>query len=219
MLPGDTAFDGTLALAASHALIKSVGIWKLKLNPLIILKARHLLFLAVVAAAPAMAAPTIAVRAERDGGIVRLWATMRVDAVPDKVWDVLTDFEGQPRFVPGMTESRVITRNATGTVVALKGWMKLLFLRYDFDIVYSTRELQPQLLTSQVIRGNVKNMRNEYRLAPYDGGTRLDYIGEVEPEGWLPPVIGPFVIRRQVGAQLESMAQEIERRQREEHGP
>jgi carbon monoxide dehydrogenase subunit G len=166
-----------------------------------------------------MAAPTIVVRAARDGGMVRLWATMRVDAAPEKVWDVLTDYEGQPRFVPGMTESRVITRNATGSVVALKGWMELLILRFDFDIMYSTRELPPHLLTSRVIRGNVKNMRSEYRLSPYDGGTRLDYVGEVEPEGWLPPLIGPFVIRRQVESQLEAMAQEIERRQREEKGP
>lgn len=166
-----------------------------------------------------MAASTIVVRAERDGGMVRLWATMQVDAVPLKVWDVLTDYEGQPRYMPGMTESRVITSNATGSVVALKGWMELLFLRFKFDIIYSTRELQPYLLTSRVIRGNVKDMRNEYRLTPYGGGTRLDYIGEVELEGWLPSVIGPFVIRRQVESSLESMAQEIERRQHAQNGP
>lgn len=166
-----------------------------------------------------MAAPTIVVKAERDGGMVRLRATMQVDAAPVKVWDVLTDYESQPRFVPGMTESRVITRDATGSVVALKGWMELLFLHYDFDITYSTRELKPRLLISHVIRGNVKNMHSEYRLSPYDGGTRLDYSGEVEPEGWLPAIIGPFVIRRQVESQLEAMAQEIERRQREENGP
>ena len=216
---GACAFDNTLALADSHGLIKSTRSWHFNLNPLIIVDARYFLFVAVVVAAPAMAAPTIVVKAERDGGMVRLRATMQVDAVPLEVWDVLTDYEGQPGYMPGMTESRVITRNATGSVVALKGWMELLFLRFNFDIIYATRELQPHLLTSRVIRGNVKAMRNEYRLTPNDGGTRLDYIGEVEPEGWLPSVIGPFVIRRQVESSLESMAQEIERRQHAQSGP
>ena len=208
-----------MALAESHGLIKSTCSWHFSLNPLILPIARYFLFLIVLVAAPSLAEPTILVRAERDGGTVRLWASLQVDAAPVKVWDVLTDYERQPRFVPGMTESRVITRTATGSVVALKGWMDLLFLHYDFDIVYSTRELRPHLLTSRVIRGNVKNMLSEYRLSPFDGGTRLDYIGEVEPEGWLPPLIGQFAVRRQVESQLQAMAHEIERRQREGNGP
>ena len=88
------------------------------------------------------------------------------------------------------------------------------FAHLDLDIVYSTRESPPYLLTSRVIHGNVKSMYNEYHLAPSDGGTHLDYVGKLEPGGWLPPVIGTSVIRRQVASQLEAMAQEVERRQR-----
>jgi len=212
-------FDSTLALADSHGLIKSTCSGHFNLNPVILPHARYFLFLMVLVAATAMAEPTILVRAERDGGTVRLWASLQVDAAPVEVWDVLTDYQRQPRFVPSMTESRVITRNATGSVVALKGWMDLLFLHYDIDIVYSTREMRPYLLTSRVIRGNVKRMLSEYRLSSFDGGTRLDYIGEVEPEGWLAPLVGQFAIRRQVESQLQAMAHEIERRQREGNGP
>ena len=183
------------------------------------LDARTLLLLAALLAAPTLAGPTIAVSAQREGGMVRLWATMQVDAMPQTVWDVLTDYESQPRFVPGLTESRVISRDAAGSVVAQKGWLEVLFLRFDLDILYSTRELPPYLLTSRVIRGKVKTMRNEYRLSPSDGGTRLDYVGYLEPEGWLQPLIKPSVIRRQVASQLEAMAQEIERRQRAATAP
>jgi carbon monoxide dehydrogenase subunit G len=179
------------------------------------MNSRYGLFLSVFVAASAVASPPIAVTARRDGGMVRLWATLRVNAVPEAVWEVLTDYEHQPQFVPGLTESRVISHDAAGSTVVQKGWFRVLFLRFNVDIQYITRETPPSLLTSRVIRGNVGSLRSEYRISPYDSGARLDYVGEVETQGWLPPGIGPYVIRRQVEEQLGAFVHEIERRQRE----
>lgn len=97
--------------------------------------------------------------------------------------------------------------------------MNVLFLRFDFDVEYVTQEFPLRLLTSRVIKGSVKRMTSEYRLSPSASGTRLDYAGEVEPEGWLPPLIGSLVMRRKVEAQIGAMVQEIERRQRERGQP
>jgi carbon monoxide dehydrogenase subunit G len=162
-----------------------------------------------------MAATPISVEAQRDGGVLRLRATAWLDASPEVVWNVLTDYEGQSRFVPGLTESRVVSHDAAGSVVIQKGWVQFLFLRFDFDVEYITRERPPRLLTSRVIRGNVKRMTSEYHLLPDAGGTRLAYTGVVEPEDWLPPLIGPLMIRRNVEAQIGAMMKEIERRWRD----
>jgi len=163
----------------------------------------------------AVAETPIAVEAQRHGGTLRMRATVLVDATPEAVWDVLTDYEGQLRFVPGLAESRVISRDTTGSVVVQKGWVEVLFIRFHFEVEYATRELPPRLLTSRVTRGSVKRMISEYRLLPDSSGTRLDYAGEVEPEGWLPPLIGPLVIRREAEAQIGAVVQEVKRRQRE----
>lgn len=167
----------------------------------------------------AVAETPIVIEAHRDGGTLRMQATVSIDATPEAVWDVLTDYEGQLRFVPGLAESRVISRNASGSVVVQKGWVEVLFIRFHFEVEYATRELPPRLLTSRVTRGSVKRMISEYRLLPDSSGTRLDYAGEVEPEGWLPLVIGPLVIRREAEAQISAMVQEVKRRRREREQP
>lgn len=166
---------------------------------------------------PAMAEPPISVEAQNFGAAIRLSATVLMDDVsPGEVWDVLTDYEGQLHFVPGLAESRVISRNSSGSVVVQKGWIEVLFLRFNFEVEYVTHEKPPRLLTSRVKRGNVKRMTGEYRLSKFTNGrhngTRLDYVGEVEPEGWLPPLLGPMVMRSKVKAQIGAMVQEIERR-------
>ena len=162
----------------------------------------------------AMADTPMTIEVHRDGETLCMHATIVIDAPPEMVWEVLTDYEGQLHFVPGLSESRVIARNKDGSVVMQKGWVEVLFIRIHFEVEYATHELPPRQLTSRVIRGSVKRMKSKYRLLPDISGTRLDYVGEVEPGGWLPPVIGPLVIRRKAEAQIGAMVQEIERRGR-----
>ena len=167
----------------------------------------------------AVADTPMAIEVHRDGETLRMHASVVIDAPPETVWEVLTDYEGQLHFVPGLSESRVIARNTDGSVVMQKGWVEVLFIRIHFEVEYATHELPPRRLTSRVIRGSVKRMISKYRLLPDISGTRLDYVGEVEPGGWLPPVIGPLVIRRKAEAQIGAMVQEVERRGRERGQP
>lgn len=164
---------------------------------------------------PAPAQTPIVVEVQRDGGTWRMQATVLIDAAPEVVWGVLTDYEGQLRFVRGLTESRVVSRDSTGSIVVQKGSVEVMFIRFRFETEFETRELPPRLLTSHVIRGSVKRMISEYRLSPDSSGTRLDYAGEVEPGGWLAQFFGPLVIRREVEAQIGAMVQEIMRRRPE----
>jgi carbon monoxide dehydrogenase subunit G len=166
-----------------------------------------------------VAAPNMVVDIQRDGGTVRLQATAEASATPASVWAVLTDFEGQLRFIPGLTESRVVAHKTDGRVVVQKGSVTLLFLRFDFEVEYVTQEVPPRVLTSRVIRGSVKRMSSEYRLSLTPTGTRLDYAGDVELDGWVPPVIGPLLMRRELEIRIDAFLREIERRQREEEGP
>ena len=167
----------------------------------------------------AVADTPMAIEVHREGETLRMHATVVIDAPPETVWEVLTDYEGQLHFVPGLSESRVIARNQSGSVVVQKGWVEVLFIRFYFEVEYATHELPPRQLTSRVIRGSVKRMKSKYRLLPDISGTRLDYVGEVAPGGWLPPVIGPLVIRRKAEAQIGAIVQEIEHRGRERGQP
>lgn len=150
----------------------------------------------------------------QDGEVILLRASVEIPALPAAVWDVLTDYEGQARFVPGVSGGRVISRGSEGAVVYQAGVVKLLFLEFPFELEYATREQARTRLDSRLVRGSARQLRGTYRLTPSAAGTRLDYEGEIEPEGWLPPILGPWILRRELEARVGAMAQEVERRGR-----
>jgi carbon monoxide dehydrogenase subunit G len=171
--------------------------------------------LAIMAVATAVSAQAVDVRAERDGSVVRLRASVWFAAPPAVVWSVLTDYEGQARFVPGISRSEVLSRDSTGSVVRQRGSVRMLFFSIPFDVEYATIEQPLTVLSARLVRGSVRRMESTYRLRPDSGGTRLEYDEEVEASGWLPPLISQAIVRRQVERELAAIRNEIERRIRE----
>jgi len=139
-------------------------------------------------------------------------ATVKAKASPEAIWEVLTDYNEHARFVPGLTESRVLRRTDSGSIVAQKGWLKVLFARVNFAIEYETTEMPPVRLVSRVLRGNVKRMVSEYRLSADGSGTRIDYSGEVELEGWLQRLVAGFTLDNRAESQIAAILQEVRRR-------
>ncbi len=139
-------------------------------------------------------------------------ATVKAEASPEAVWEVLTDYNEQAQFVPGVTESRVLQRTDSGSIVAQKGWLKVLFARVNFDIEYETTEMPPVRLVSRVLRGNVKRMDSEYRLSADGSGTRIDFSGELELEGWLQRMVAGFTLGNRAESQIAAILHEARRR-------
>ena len=80
--------------------------------------------------------------------------------------------------------------------------------------VSATRtEAAPQRLEFRAIRGNMRSMRGEWRIGKTVSGILLEYSAELEPSFWVPPLIGPAVMRRDIAAQIGGVVREIERRQ------
>lgn len=174
----------------------------------------HYFVIYTVAASMATAMP-IVVESQYLGETLHLHASVVVHASPAEVWDVIIDYEGQPSFLPNLAESKVISHNGSGSLVKQKGWMEFLFMHFDFDVEYLTREAPPFLLSSSITKGNVKRMDSVYRLSPCENnGTCLEYNGKVEFENWLPPVIGPLILRRKLETQIDALIHEVGRRQR-----
>ena len=72
------------------------------------------------------------VKVNRNHETFYILAAVHSDAPPETVWQVLTDYEGQTRYVPGLVESKVLERTEKGSIVEQKGWTELLFFRIGF---------------------------------------------------------------------------------------
>ncbi len=162
----------------------------------------------------ARAADDLAVAVERNGALFSVRARATVAAPVELVWQVLTDYENLPRFIPGITQSAVLLRARDRVVLEQRGEARFLVFSFPIEVRYEVRESAPQWIASRAVAGNLRRMSGRYDLNPNAArpGVELDYAGEIEPDFDLPPLIGAFALRSMVEEQFTAMVEEIEHR-------
>ncbi len=165
-------------------------------------------------AGAAGAAEDLAVAVERTGSLFAVRARATVAAPLALVWQVLTDYERLPQFIPGISSSVVVLRSPDRVLVEQRGEARFLIFSFPIEVRYEVRESHPHWIASRAVGGNLRRMSGRYDINP-DGarpGVQLDYTGEIEPDFDLPPLVGPFALRSMVEEQFTAMVDEIERR-------
>ena len=165
-----------------------------------------------VLAAGVDAAEDFFVDASRHGERFDLRAGALVAAPPALVWQVLTDYERLPRFVPGLSRSIVRLREGNRALVQQSGEARFLVFSYPIEVELEVNESPTDWVESRAVGGNVRRMHGRYELHPQARGTMLLYDGEIVPDFHLPRFIGTAAVRTMIEQQFTAMVGEIERR-------
>jgi ribosome-associated toxin RatA of RatAB toxin-antitoxin module len=181
-------------------------------------------FLAAAYASPGSAAEDVVIEAERRGDGVEVKARALIAAPVALVWQVLTDYERLPAFIPGLAKSQVRSRDGNLVVVEQTGEARFLVFSFPIEVRYEVTESPPESVASRAVSGNLRRMNGRYHLAAEPGaagagGVRLRYEGMIEPNFELPPLIGTAALRGMVEQQFTAMVAEIERRAAAEGAP
>jgi carbon monoxide dehydrogenase subunit G len=163
-------------------------------------------------AAAACGADDLAVEVERKGRSFAIRAGATVAAPVSLVWEVLTDYEKLPQFIPGISKSIVQAREANRVVVEQNGEVRFLVFSFPIEVRLEVRESPQTSVVSRAVAGNLRRMEGRNELDPDGGSVRLRYSGEMEPDFGLPPVVGSLLVRSMVEEQFTAMVAEIERR-------
>lgn len=167
----------------------------------------------VTHAAPGLAAEDVRVEAERVGEGVEVWARALIAAPQPLVWEVLTDYEQLPNFIPGIAKSVVRSRQGGRVMVDQSGEARFLVFSFPINIRLEVTEGAPDWVASRAVSGNLRRMNGRYDIQPdARGGVLLRYSGVIEPDFELPPLIGTAALRSMVEQQFMAMVAEIERR-------
>jgi carbon monoxide dehydrogenase subunit G len=172
----------------------------------------RLLLLAWALLPGASAGEDVVVRIERVGDEFVLEGAFHAAVPPAVAWAVLTDYEGMPRFVEDLRESRVIEHDGDRLRVVQRGLTRLGPFSFDYDV---EREvvLEPQhALHSRALRGNVRKLDMHTFVDPEGNGTRIRFRAAMIPDFWVPPLVGPRLIRTRFERQFESLLKEMRRR-------
>src|SRR5262245_24208692 len=114
---------------------------------------RAFLLLCLFTGACACAAE-VAVQATREGDVPLIEASAEFEGTVAQTWQVLTDYDNLPRFIPNLSVSRVTARSADGVTVEQKGEARLLVFSIPIEVRLAVTESPPTRVASRAVAGN-----------------------------------------------------------------
>ena len=149
----------------------------------------------------------------REEGRFRIESDVYLEAPPAGVYRALVDYDNFERFSSVFVESRMLEpiEDNTGLVFFHMRGCVLMFCR-DVELVERI-DVVPETRVEITIIPDRSEMREGW--ASWDieadgDGTLVRYVAEIEPKFWIPPVIGPFVIRTVLKSRGIRAAQRLE---------
>jgi ribosome-associated toxin RatA of RatAB toxin-antitoxin module len=164
--------------------------------------------------------PRISVDVERKQDAVEVDSHVLLPVESRVVWDVLTDYNRIASFVPGLTMSRLVSGPGEPKLLEQRGQIDFALFQFDIEVVARVYEQPYHTIRFEAVRGNMREMRGEWNVDTLgdNEGSRLHYRLHVVPGFWVPPVVGPALIRRNFRDQFESLTREMMRRSSHQAG-
>jgi uncharacterized protein YndB with AHSA1/START domain len=155
----------------------------------------------------------IAVHLKKDGEKFVIDVEMPVQASPQAVWDVLTDYDHMARFMGNVQSSRITDRQGNSVTVAQRSGTEFGLLKLTFENVRQVELVPRREIRSRVISGDMKDSAYTTRLVSDGaGGTRIINHGEFVPTMWIPPLIGDAFLKSETRRQFSELRREMLRR-------
>jgi hypothetical protein len=153
----------------------------------------------ILSATVAHAAEIEEVSVERVDGRYSLRSVTRFEAEQDALFRVLTNFDLFNKFTSAIVESRNVEPDEQGRpqfFARMEGCV-LLFCQSFIRIGHvQTTSMDEIIAISDPERSDFKYSRERWELIPDGDGTKMIYEFDMEPAFWVPPVVGPYYIKR-----------------------
>ncbi len=175
------------------------------------------LWLVASASASVVAGSVQYVAAAHARGVYSVDLDMIVDADIERVQAIVTDYDGLHRLSASIVESRRLHASATDQERRHVVY-RACFLVYCFKaaMIESVRFPSPGRIESTVEPEGSDFLAgsSEWELSPVEERqTRIRFHSRLEPRFWIPPVIGPWIIKRKMlsaametGIKIEQLA-------------
>jgi uncharacterized protein YndB with AHSA1/START domain len=167
--------------------------------------------LSVVSAAAELR--TVEVDRDTDLNQYSLRSVTWFDASPESIYRVLADYDLFHRFTSAIVESHNMEEDEQGRpgyYTRMEGCV-LMWCRSFIRIGHLTLVPNTRIVANaDPEQSNFKRSRESWTLTKEGEGTLLVYEFEMVPDFWVPPVIGPFFIKRALQSGGEKAVDRIE---------
>jgi ribosome-associated toxin RatA of RatAB toxin-antitoxin module len=143
---------------------------------------------------------------------VEFAAQALLPVTPRLVWEVLTDYDRIASFVPALKASRRLSGAAGPLLLEQRLGVAAGSFRAEAVVVLRVEELPFHAIRFEAVGGNLREMQGEWDIGDLGEGSRLQYRLRLVPGFWLPPVLGPALIRSSFRDQFDALTAEMMRR-------
>lgn len=166
-----------------------------------------------VLAGPAMAVEIVDATVDRKDGRYHVRGVSIVQASPEFVYQTIMDYDNFHKLAGGLAETRFVDSEVDGELLGYTRFEScLLFFCKTVEKLERIEALPYTEIRTEALPDQSDFEFNETRwiLVPEGDGTRLTYEAEFEPDFWMPPLIGSWVIKRKLVATAELIGRRIE---------
>ena len=149
------------------------------------------------------------VRVEKRGDMVVVDVDVTVPTESRFAWAVLTDYDHMAGYVSVLKSSKVVKRDGNLMQVEQMGEAKRAFLKFNFHSLRAVELVPGKEIKSQLISGDFKSYAFTTSVKAIGAQTQVTHHGEYVPLTWVPPGIGPSLIRAETQKQFEEMIAEM----------
>lgn len=170
--------------------------------------------LGLALAPPAAAGPDeIDVSVQSIDGEFRTTVSMFVRASRQRVWEVITDFEGAPDFMRDLQVSKVVSRSGDTLRVMQKDKVRFGPLSLALDSVRDLRLTEPSSIEARLVSGSMKKYEAKTVLKPAPGGTQMTYRSVAVAGSILAGFASESLVASQTEERFRQIRDEILRRE------
>ena len=150
---------------------------------------------------------------QHSAGVYTVAFDMRLDADAASVRTLMTDYDHLDRLSDIVIDSRVLDVLADGSKriqldVRACVWIFCRTVRRVEDV--TTLENGDLSASALPERSDFSHAVERWRIDPTPGGTRLRYNAQLAPNFFVPPLLGPYLIKQAIRRELISAAQHLE---------
>jgi hypothetical protein len=154
----------------------------------------------------------IVVHVQQDGQHITVHVDCPVDAPWSVVWEVLTDYDHMAQFISNLEYSGTEDRVDNVLRVRQSGKASRGPLTLTFDNVREVELVPYREIHSRLISGDLKASDFVTRILEVDERIHIINSGHYTPNIWVPPLIGPVLIKSETQKQFGEIRTEILRR-------
>ena len=172
-----------------------------------------LLATGLVASASASAADIQRLEATHDDDRYKLTFEVVLNAERDKVWDIMTDYDRLPRVSKIIVESRILKKeddNRHRVGVTLHACV-LIFCKTMKKVVdIQARPRDDIVVTGDPALSDFRYSVEHWQVSAEGANTRLHYTAEMVPDFFIPPLVGPWVMKYFLQREIRATAIQVE---------